>query len=532
MKNPYTFVNKANSTFNLYLEKFSEFEQFMEESRVEQEKTIKLIYDFMEESRVEQEKTNKLIYDFKKEYYSNIQDQKKDIIDEFHDEFKNMSEEMDVNNESIKELNSSLSNMKDLNEFNHEKTLNLIKKNDMKFNKLLNQNQNKIKNSIDSSNLLINDNFNHLDSSLRGHVDGVVDGLDSSLRGHVDGVVDGLDSSIELLIKNNKNLKDLSNNQINSLNDFIENQKFYNKKTNSAVNLFNSMYDDCKNYYFNNQVPQLNEYFNTGELFRLGYINKIQYISYSPAENKILLKSPEGIVFVTNNRFYTLKEVIGFNGYSIPQLYQFEDFVVFDIGMNRAYASLWFANFENCSHVYGFEIDDSTFEKAIENIDLNPHLSTKITPFNLGLSNIDETVDLYYLSGCDGVSTIFSEFTDIQIELKRNKDDLQMKNVEVKKASEVISKIITENNINTKIILKIDVEGAEYDIMDDLITSEIINKIDVILGEGHVLSDRVFVEDLSSFGFKQIKFNVDEFTYEFAFVKEEYFSAWPLKQEK
>ena len=107
-----------------------------------------------------------------------------------------------------------------------------------------------------------------------------------------------------------------------------------------------------------------------------------------------------------------------------------------------------------------------------------------------------------------------------------------MKNVEVKKASEVISKIITENNINTKIILKIDVEGAEYDIMDDLITSEIINKIDVILGEGHVLSDRVFVEDLSSFGFKQIKFNVDEFTYEFAFVKEEYFSAWPLKQEK
>ena len=37
---------------------------------------------------------------------------------------------------------------------------------------------------------------------------GVVDGLDSSLRGHVDGVVDGLDSSIELLIKNNKNLKD------------------------------------------------------------------------------------------------------------------------------------------------------------------------------------------------------------------------------------------------------------------------------------------------------------------------------------
>ena len=43
-----------------------------------------------------------------------------------------------------------------------------------------------------------------------------------------------------------------------------------------------------------------------------------------------------------------------------------------------------------------------------------------------------------------------------------------------------------ENNIASKIVLKIDTEGAEYDIISDLIETNIISKIDVLLGEGHL----------------------------------------------
>ena len=489
MKNPYTFVNKANSTFNLYLEKFSEFEEFMEESRKEQEKTIQLLSEFRKEYQDYQNNVNSILV--------GLSEMSESIIKE------------------IMKNNVELENIIDINEFNQEKIINLIKKNDKNSNKLLVSSNNKIKDSIVNSNSDIINNIN---------------GLDSSLKGHVDGAVGGLDSSIKLINNQNEDLQDLSNKLISTINDFTENQEIHNNKSNKAINLFNSLYDDCKRYYLNNQVEELSKYLRTGELFRLGFFNDIQYVSFSPAENKLLLKSSDGIFFITNNRFYTLKEVVAFNGYSIPQLYQFDDFVVFDVGMNRAYASLWFANFENCSHVYGFEIDDSTYNKAIENIELNNHLSNKITPHNIGFSDCDEIVDLYYISGCDGVNTMISEFTDIQDELKENKDKICTKQVEVKKSSNIISKIIEENNINSKIVLKIDTEGAEYKIIGDLIQSGVIDKIDVILGEGHIFSEENIVDDLLSLGFKQIRYNEQSFTYDFAYVKEEYYNIWPLKE--
>lgn len=197
--------------------------------------------------------------------------------------------------------------------------------------------------------------------------------------------------------------------------------------------------------------------------------------------------------------------------------------------MNRAYASLWFANFENCSGVYGFEIDDYTYEKAIENINLNKNLSNKIITYNFGLSDEDNDVNLYYLDGCDGLNTMFSDFTDIQYELKNNKDKLKTKIVHVKKASNVILDIIEKNNVKNNIVLKIDTEGAEYKIINDLIKNEVLDFVDVILGEGHLFSDESIVSELLNFGFRLVRLNEYPFTYDFAFVKEKYFDVWHLR---
>ena len=246
-------------------------------------------------------------------------------------------------------------------------------------------------------------------------------------------------------------------------------------------------------------------------------------------ENKILLKTKEGIILSTNNRFYTIKEVIGFDGYSVPQLFQFDDFVVFDIGMNRAYASLRFAEFNNCSAVYGFEIDEDTYNKAIYNMNLNLDLSKKITPYNFGLSNSDEEVELYYIEGADGVNTVESDLVKIQYEMKDNPDKIKTKSVKVKKTSEVIENIIKSEKINSKIVLKIDTEGSEYNIIDDLIESGLIYKMDLILGEGHKFNDRNLSKELSKLGFKEIERKDHKIVYSFAFVKEEFYDIWPLK---
>lgn len=318
-------------------------------------------------------------------------------------------------------------------------------------------------------------------------------------------------------------------NQQEQLKSFIDSQRDLNNHLRNSANLVLDNHRESRRYFFNNQEDILKEYFDTNDLFNICYYNNFKFLSYSPAENRILVKTDDGIIVGSNNRFYTIKEVIGFNGYSIPQLYDFDEFVVFDVGMNRSYASLWFAKFDNCKKIYGFEIDPETYDKALSNINLNPHLSGKIKPYNFGLSNENEEVDLYYVNGCDGVNTMFTEVADLQGELQ-DKSKVQTKRVQVKKTSEIFSKIIEEDNITSKIVLKIDTEGAEYNIIKDLMDSNLISKIDVLLGEGHIFEREHYCDKLKELGFRQIALEINPATYNFAFVKENYFNVWPLKE--
>lgn len=317
-------------------------------------------------------------------------------------------------------------------------------------------------------------------------------------------------------------------NQINAVNDnMIQNFNNIDKYLFKFNVEYDKYFNQLRKFFFNGYEPILKERVDTDLLFNVCFFNNIKFISYSPNENRILLKNEDGILFSTNNHFWALAEIEGLNEYIIPQLYLFDNFVVFDIGMNRAYASLKFANFENCSAVYGFEIDDFTYNCALENISLNPNLSKKIFSFNFGLSDKDEFVDLYYLEGYDGLNTMVEDFTKVHNLFKNNKENLKSKKVEVKNSTNVISDILEKNNINANLVLKIDTEGAEYKILKNLIDSNLINRFDVILGEGHIFSDDDFKNNLHDLGFRVIKLDLESYTYSFAFVKEKYFKFWP-----
>ena len=312
----------------------------------------------------------------------------------------------------------------------------------------------------------------------------------------------------------------------NNLNKLIESNHF----SVNASKLFIQNYNLQKKYFFNNQENSLKDKLNTDILFKLCYFNNIKFLSYSPSENRILLKTKEGIILQTNNRFFTIMEVIGFDSYSVPQLYQFDDFVVFDIGMNRAYASLRFALYDNCSAVYSFEIDEATYKRGLENINFNPQLSKKINAFNFGLSNKDDYAKLFYLEGADGLNTIVPDLIDVQYEFKENNEKVQSKKVKIKKASDVISDIIETEKIDSNIVLKIDTEGSEYDIIDDLIESRLIYKVDLIIGEGHKFNNRDISDDLVNSGFKMIEKTDSDIVYSFAYVNKKFYDYWPLKE--
>ena len=549
LKNPYKLIEKANKSFNLYLDNHDEIEQYIKYSIREKEEIKKSFDSFLDDYNSNQNKLNNIFIQFcdlfqkliesdsvNKDLINNLELKIIDSIETNNSNHNDIVDHIDgFNNDIMVNLNQiedTFLNNNDLIKDNHERQLATIS--------ALNKS---IRDNFDSNRELINDNVGALNKSIQDNFDSNRELINDNVGALNKSIEENFDKNRAVIINESKNqldaIQDLKEIQIdfnktyfqkqNIIRNLMDSQIDVNADLNNAIKLFTQNYHECKNYFFNDYERELRQYLNTDDLFRLCYFNNIKFLSYSPSENKILLKTKEGIILGTNNRFYTIKEVIGFDGYSVPQLYMFDDFVVFDVGMNRAYASLRFAQFENCSAVYGFEIDDETYNKAVFNININPKLSKKIIPYNFGLSNQNKELELYYLEGADGLNTIQNDFIDIQYELKENKGKIKSKYVDVKKSSEIIGDIIENNNIKSNLVLKIDVEGSEFDILDDLIDSGLINKFDLILGEGHNFNDRDVSEDLLNLGFKEIEKKDNVIVYNFAYVKEDYYDIWPLR---
>jgi len=99
------------------------------------------------------------------------------------------------------------------------------------------------------------------------------------------------------------------------------------------------------------------------------------------------------------------------------EVYKFDEklltkkkYTVLDIGANRGYATLYFAQKPWCEHVYGFELMPETYEYALKSIELNKELKNKIKLFNIGLGKSNETITGYYLPHIDSISSVDKSF--------------------------------------------------------------------------------------------------------------------------
>lgn len=154
---------------------------------------------------------------------------------------------------------------------------------------------------------------------------------------------------------------------------------------------------------------------------------------------------------------------------------------VLDIGANIGDSSLFFA-LRGASRVVALEPSYSNFLILQENIRLNG-LDTKIIPLHFGVSAKDCTIKLpENLSGAM-VNAVNDRSTD---------------GIDVEMIS--IEKII--NRYNPQVI-KIDCEGCEYEIFDNLST-DLLQKIEVIIGEYHDRGFSVINKKLKDIGFKTI----------------------------
>ena len=142
-----------------------------------------------------------------------------------------------------------------------------------------------------------------------------------------------------------------------------------------------------------------------------------------------------------------------------------------DIGSNYGVHSLYVANYIKKNNfngkVYSYEIQPKIYDLFINNIS-NNNLNNYINPNLIGLSNIDNTMNVDFINDYDygsnpgATSIIDNDNKNI------NKDNLITTNISLK--------TLDSYNINNVSIIKIDVEGYELLTLEGSLNTIIINK--------------------------------------------------------
>ncbi|WP_312075195.1 FkbM family methyltransferase [Chryseobacterium sp.] len=176
-----------------------------------------------------------------------------------------------------------------------------------------------------------------------------------------------------------------------------------------------------------------------------------------------------------------------------------EEFTFIDIGMNVGITSLFFAKNNFCNKVFAYEPFEKTFSLGRSNFELN-NFPEKIYPYNYGLGFPERTLNIEYnekYKGSVGINGLASYIED-----SSSTQNLQL---EIRDIASEIDMI--KNQFIGKAIMKIDCEGAEYEIFQRLETQKLISLIDVYMIEWHIEGPNPLVEILKSNNYKILSFN-------------------------
>ena len=167
----------------------------------------------------------------------------------------------------------------------------------------------------------------------------------------------------------------------------------------------------------------------------------------------------------------------------VDELYRFslpfaEPAVVWDVGMNVGYASIYLARCPQVSRVFSCELFRPTFDKALHNFSLNPAFGAKITPWCEGVSNETTELELPYADQLQSILSLDGPM------LHHPEVSLRAERVNVTRASDMLRRI-KEQAGDMPIVLKMDCEGAEGKVLAELETKGTLRHISLIMMEWH-----------------------------------------------
>jgi FkbM family methyltransferase len=185
----------------------------------------------------------------------------------------------------------------------------------------------------------------------------------------------------------------------------------------------------------------------------------------------------------TDEEFFILHELYIEHIYDVRMPTSFR---VIDVGMNVAFASLLFAA-SGATAVRSFEPFPVTFERAMENLSLNPALAARIDARNIGLAARDGELLADFNPALRGSSGLFENV------MSEEGASLQKVSIGIRDCVEQVRDFI-DRPAGEHLVAKIDCEGAEYEILEEWEKAGILPCLDFVVMEWHRRAKREPVE--------------------------------------
>lgn len=228
-------------------------------------------------------------------------------------------------------------------------------------------------------------------------------------------------------------------------------------------------------------------------------------VSFHNSGNEIVAKSSSFSVAVENeDELFILAEVLATGMYNL--LSASRDAIVLDVGMNVGIASLHFASKPWVREVWSYEPVPETYSRALRNLERNPELAAKIKPHNYGLSDKAGHLTFDFSPLWRGGAGIHGMPGEGRKYYKISPSHVTSVTVQVRGAAEVV-RAIRQAYPRAQVIMKLDCEGSEYAILEDLGRAGLLTQFDAFLIEWHQRGCRDIERLLTNAGFLIVSLN-------------------------
>jgi len=174
--------------------------------------------------------------------------------------------------------------------------------------------------------------------------------------------------------------------------------------------------------------------------------------------------------------------------------------VVWDIGGNVGFASLYFAQQSSVRAVVSFEPFQPTYEQALRNLALNPSVASRIDARACGVAASDrrELLDYHYQwKGHAGTAGTMAHVIDAGLV---SRSDCAREQIVVRSAAGVLDEIVAAHP-GVDLVAKIDCEGCEYEIIDALGRDGHLRALTAVMIEWHSRGAAPLASELVRHGF-------------------------------